>query len=70
MDRWKDGWKNERTDGRTLFYRTLPAEAGVQKQGEYFKIAKEELDEPICFIILNFAKNYSFVVQDAVKSFH
>ena len=24
MDRWKDGWK----DGQTLFYRTLPTEAG------------------------------------------
>ena len=24
MDRWKDGWK----DGQTLFYRTLPVEAG------------------------------------------
>ena len=68
-----EGQLEERTDGRTegpYFIGTFQLRPGVQKQGEYFKIAKEELDEPTCFIILNFAKNYSFVVQDAVKSFH
>ena len=28
IEGWKDGWK----DGQTLFYRTLPAISGVQKQ--------------------------------------
>ena len=27
-DRWKDGQKDRRTDGQTLFYRNLPATAG------------------------------------------
>ena len=34
-----DGWTDGRTDGQTLFYRTLPAEAGgskkVQKKVSY-----------------------------------
>ena len=27
-DRWNDGRKDGRKDGKTLFYRTLPVEAG------------------------------------------
>lgn len=42
----------------------------AKKQGEYFKKLKENLQFGECVVVLDFAENYSFVVQDAAQSFH
>lgn len=42
----------------------------AKAQGSFFKSSKENLDETNCIIVLDFSENYSFVVQNAVQSFH
>lgn len=39
-------------------------------QAAYLKYCKENLDSSTVLILLDFAENYSFVVQDAVQGFH
>ena len=42
----------------------------AESQNMYFKCAKDNLSEGECVTVLNFAENYSFIVQDAVQGFH
>ena len=42
----------------------------AKKQAEFFKQLKENLQFGECVIVLDFAENYSFLVQDAVQGFH
>ena len=43
----------------------------IHKQQENFlKNKKETLSDNECIIILDFAENYTFLVQDAIQSFH
>ena len=42
----------------------------AESQNKYFKYAKDNLFEGECVTVLDFAKNYSFIVQDAVQGFH
>ena len=39
----------------------------AKKQAEFFKKVKDELQFGECFIVLDFAENYSFLVQDATQ---
>ena len=39
-------------------------------QTSYFKKQKYELDEKTAIVLVDFAENYSFVVQDEVQGFH
>jgi hypothetical protein len=40
------------------------------KQGKFFKQLKENLKEEECLILLDFAENYSLMIQDEVQSHH
>ena len=42
----------------------------AQHQSKYFKDVKNPLGVNECVIVLDFAENYSFIVQDAIQSFH
>lgn len=50
--------------------RLLPHNFVAKKQSEYFKNRQTSLEEDEIIIICDFAENYSFVVQDAIQSFH
>jgi len=39
-------------------------------QAAYYRRAKENLDSDTALILLDFAENYSFIVQDAVQGYH
>ena len=41
-----------------------------KQQQNFLKIEKETLSDNECIIILDFAENYTFMVQDAIQSFH
>ena len=41
----------------------------IQKYKQNLKIAKENLSENELIVLLDFAENYSFVVQDAVQGY-
>ena len=41
-----------------------------QKQAKFFKEKKESFQPGECALVLDFAENYSFVVQDAAQGFH
>ena len=41
-----------------------------QKQTKFFREKKESLQPGECVIVLEFAENYLFVVQDAAQGFH
>ena len=42
----------------------------AESQNKYFKYAKDNLSEGEHVTVLDFAENYSFIVQDAVQGFH
>lgn len=42
----------------------------AKKQGQFFKDLKSSLDTNECVLVLDFAENYSFVVQDCAQGFH
>ena len=42
----------------------------AKAQANHLKVAKENLSENELIILLDFAENYSFVVQDAVQRFY
>ena len=42
----------------------------AESQNKYFKYAKDNLSEGERVTVLDFAENYSFIVQDAVQGFH
>ena len=42
----------------------------AKKQAEFFKQFKENLQFGECVIVLDFAENYSFLIQDAAQGFH
>ena len=42
----------------------------AKSQSEYFKRKKASLTTDECVIVLDFAENYAFIVQDAAQSFH
>ena len=42
----------------------------AKKQAEFLKQLKENLQFGECVIVLDFAENYSFLVQDAAQGFH
>ena len=42
----------------------------AKAQANHLKIAKENLSENELIILLNFAENYSFAVEDSVQEFH
>ena len=42
----------------------------IYKQQESFLKNKETLSDKECIIIFDFAENYTFMVQDAIQSFH
>ena len=51
-------------------YEVCPHHFIAKAQANHIKIAKEHLSENELIILLDFAENYSFVVQDAVQGFH
>ena len=42
----------------------------AKSQPRYLKAWKEEIDEETCIILLDFAKNYHFIVHDEVQGYH
>lgn len=42
----------------------------AKSQGRFLKQMKSELERDECIVLLDFAENYKFVVQDEVQSFH
>ena len=42
----------------------------AKSQARYLKTQKEEIDEETCIILLDFAENYHFIVQDEVQGYH
>ena len=42
----------------------------AKKQAEFFKQLKENLQFGECIMALDFAENYSFLVQDVAQRFH
>ena len=59
------------TDRTTLVnhYSTVELQNIAKAQANHLKMAKENLSENELIILLDFAENYSFVVQDAVQGF-
>ena len=51
-------------------YEVCPHHFIAKAQANHLKIAKENLSGNELIILLDFAENYSFVVQDAVQGFH
>ena len=41
-----------------------------KQQQNFLRNKKETLSDNECFLILDFAENYTFMVQDAIQSFH
>ena len=48
----------------------LPHHFSYKHQERFFKEKKESLGPNQCVIIMDFAENYTFIVQNAVQSFH
>ena len=42
----------------------------AKSQAQYLKERKENLDEKTCIILLDFAENYHYIVQDEVQGYH
>jgi len=42
----------------------------AKSQASFLSASKENLDENTAIVLLDFAENYSFIVQDAVQGFH
>ena len=42
----------------------------AKSQTRYLKAQKEEIDEETCIILLDFAENYHYIVQDEVQGYH
>ena len=42
----------------------------AKSQNKYFKYVKDNLSEGEGVTVLDFAENYSFIVQDAAQGFH
>ena len=42
----------------------------AKAQSDYLRTQKENLQQDEGIILLDFAENYSFVIQDAVQGFH
>ena len=42
----------------------------AKSQAKYLKEKKINLDSTRCIILLDFAKNYQFIVQDEIQGFH
>ena len=42
----------------------------AESHNKYFKYAKEDLSVNECVVVLDFAENFYFIVQDAVQCFH
>ena len=42
----------------------------ARSQARYLKARKEQLDRSTCIILLDFAENYHYLVQDEVQGFH
>lgn len=42
----------------------------AKNQAQYLKRRKEELDRSECLILLDFAENYHYVVQDEIQGYH
>ena len=51
-------------------YEVFPDHFIAKTQANHLQIAKENLSENELIILLDFAENYSFVVQDAVQRFY
>ena len=51
-------------------YKVCPHHFIAKAQANDLKITKENLSENELIILLDFAENYAFVVQDAVEVFH
>ena len=51
-------------------YEVYPHHFIAKAQANHLKMAKENLSENELIMLLDFAENYSFVVQDAVQGFH
>ena len=51
-------------------YEVCPHNFIAKAQANHLKMTKENLSENELIILLDFAENYSFVVQDAVQGFH
>ena len=51
-------------------YEVCPHHFIAKTQANHLQIAKENLSENELIILLDFAENYSFVVQDFVQGFH
>ena len=66
-DGWKDGWKDGRkgrgTDGRSLFYRTLPAEAGYPKRIKWKSPSNSSYLNYSMFQISALTSNFDFLKQ-------
>ena len=41
-----------------------------KREDQYLKKRKEELNESECIIILDFAENYHYDVQDEIQGYH
>ena len=39
-------------------------------QSTYLMNQKENLDSDTCFVMLDFAENYQYILQDEIQSFH
>ena len=62
---------NDFVENLTEKFKNLTAHHYVaKKQAEFFKKVKDELQFGECVIVLDFAENYSFLVQDAAQGFH
>ena len=42
----------------------------AKSQASYLAASKENIDEKTAIVLLDFAENYSFIIQDAVQGFH
>ena len=42
----------------------------AKSQARYLKERKENLDEKTCIILLDFAENYHYIVQDEIQGYH
>ena len=54
----------------TMFYKLTEHHYIAKSQSAYFKHRKASLTSDECVIVLDFAENYAFIVQDAAQSFH
>ena len=42
----------------------------AKSQPQYLKARKENINEATCIVLLDFAENYHYVVQDEVQGYH